>query len=228
LSEKIGNIDKESENLYLFDHISLRPMPELMVFGFTIKQSNENIFYSPLNLNKDQQLENEQYFLQNHNNIDQYQFVEIGHNQFKVIFECKYGSLTSNKFFDTPEEAKSTLEDYLLIFNKTKSVAALIEQTTKYNYIYNEISDPFSNITTIVLPQWPSRFQSKAFKSYINNTIIDEAPSNVFMNIKWVNYEDLVKLENAHFDFVNCSIKDLVLKEEKLEHFLLLLMNNDK
>ena len=52
--------------------------------------------------------------------------------------------------------------------------------------------------------------------------------SNVFMNIKWVNYEDLVKLENAHFDFVNCSIKDLILKEEKLEHFLLLLMNNDK
>ena len=228
LSEKIGNIDKESENLYLFDHISLRPMPELMVFGFTIKQSNENIFYSPLNLNKEQQLENEQYFLQNYNNIDQYQFVEIGHNQFKVIFECKYGSLTSNKFFDTTEEAKSTLEDYLLIFNKTKSVAALIEQTTKYNYIYNEISDPFSNITTIVLPQWPSRFQSKAFKSYINNTIIDEAPSNVFMNIKWLNYEDLVKLENAHFDFVNCSKKDLVLKEEKLEYFLLLLMNNDK
>ena len=228
LSEKIGNIDKESENLYLFDHISLRPMPELMVFGFTIKQSNENIFYSPLNLNKEQQLENEQYFLQNYNNIDQYQFVEIGHNQFKVIFDCKYGSLTSNKFFDTTEEAKSTLEDYLLIFNKTKSVAALIEQTTKYNYIYNEISDPFSNITTIVLPQWPSRFQSKAFKSYINNTIIDEAPSNVFMNIKWLNYEDLVKLENAHFDFVNCSKKDLVLKEEKLEYFLLLLMNNDK
>ena len=116
----------------------------------------------------------------------------------------------------------------MLIFNKTKSVAALIEQTTKYNYIYNEISDPFSNITTIVLPQWPSRFQSKAFKSYINNTIIDEAPSNVFMNIKWLNYEDLVKLENAHFDFVNCSKKDLVLKEEKLEYFLLLLMNNDK
>ena len=74
MSEKIGNIDKESENLYLFDHISLRPMPELMVFGFTIKQNNENIFYSPLNLNKEQQLENEQYFLQNYNNIDQYQF----------------------------------------------------------------------------------------------------------------------------------------------------------
>ncbi len=68
LSEKIGIIDKQSENLYLFDHISLRPMPELMVFGFTIKQNEENIFYSPLNLTKEQQKENEQYFLDNYSN----------------------------------------------------------------------------------------------------------------------------------------------------------------
>tara|TARA_B110000902_G_scaffold120089_2_gene140823 strand:+ start:7605 stop:10241 length:2637 start_codon:yes stop_codon:yes gene_type:complete len=227
LSEKIGIIDKQSENLYLFDHISLRPMPELMVFGFTIKQNEENIFYSPLNLTKEQQKENEQYFLDNYSNKDQYQIIEVGHHQFKIIFDCKYGSLTSNKFFENNKEANTTLEDYLSFFSQTKSVASLIEYATKYNYIYNEISDPFSNITTVVLPKWPSRFQSKPFKNHINNTIIEEAPSNVFMNIKWLDYQDLVILENAHSDFVSCSMKDLVLKEEKLEYFLLLLMNNE-
>ena len=115
-----------------------------------------------------------------------------------------------------------------MFFNSIKSFESLIVATTKYNYIYNETDDPFSNIISIVLPNWPSRFQSESFKTYINKTIIDEAPSNVFVNIKWLNYEDILKLEKAHDDFINFQDNNLILKEEKLELLLLILMNNGR
>jgi hypothetical protein len=228
LCENISVIDKKSESLYLYDHISLRPSAELSAFGFLIKKEETSIFYSSLNLTKKQQQEDEHFFTNEFNNTELYEIIEIDHNQFKITFDCTHKSLTSNRFFESRQEAKQILEDYLLFFNSIKSFESLIVATTKYNYIYNETDDPFSNIISIVLPNWPSRFQSESFKTHINKTIIDEAPSNVFVNIKWLNYEDILKLEKAHDDFINCQDNNLILKEEKLELLLLILMNNGR
>tara|TARA_B100001287_G_scaffold173436_1_gene146095 strand:+ start:15089 stop:17713 length:2625 start_codon:yes stop_codon:yes gene_type:complete len=228
LSKKLKSIDEKSENLYLYDHITLRPSPELKVFGFIIKKGESNIFYSPLSLTKSQLQDDENFFLEEFNNLEYYKIIELGHNQFKIIFNCKHEILSSNKFFESEQEAKDKLEDYISFLSSVKSLSSCISVTTKYNYIYNETDDPFSNIISVVLPNWPSRFQSNSFKSYVNKTILDEAPSNIFVNIKWLSYEEILNLEKRHLEFINCDANDFILKEVKLEQLLLLLMNNDR
>ena len=152
-----------------------------------------------------------------------YEILEIGHNQFKVKIEA----LTSTHYFETRDEAIEAIDFFTTFFSKFDNIEKLIKQTTKFNQIYNEVDDPFSNIISVVLPNWPHRFQSSSFKNYISKTIVEEAPAHVFVNIKWLGYEEMVQLEKSYKDYLACAATKFKLKEKKLTEFLSVLMNND-
>ncbi len=227
LTKAILNIDAQSENFYVFDHILLRPSSELAVFGFVVTIKGANVFQSPLSLSKREQEEEKNFFCKHALSFKKYSIHEVAHNQFKIQFQCRGSIILSVQFYESEMEAEMAIESYLSYFSEIPDLKKTLVSTTKYNHIYNELQDPFSNILTIVLPDWASRFQNKPFKKYITNTIIQEAPANVFVNVKWVNYEELIALEDANDDYVGCSIKEIEKKEEKLERLLLLLMDNE-
>ena len=82
------------------------------------------------------------------------------------------------------------------------------------------------SIISIVLPNWPYRFQSNSFQKFISNTFIKEAPANIFVNVKWLGYEELIQLEDSYYGFIDCKPSKIKLKEQKLTDFLTILMNN--
>lgn len=227
LTKSILNIDAQSENFYVFDHILLRPSEELFVFGFVVTFKGANVFQSPLSLSKREQVEEKNFFCEHALNVKKYSIHEVSHNQFKIQFQCKGSFILSVQFYESEMEAEGAIESYLSYFSELPDLKETLVATTKYNHIYNELQDPFSNILTVVLPDWASRFQNKPFKKHITNTIIQEAPANVFVNVKWVNYEELIALEEANEHYVRCSIKEKAKKEETLEQLLLLLMDNE-
>ena len=229
-SNSIANVCKNlkkasihSESFYLFDHILFRPNERLKVFGLEINDDKKPVFISTNNLSKFEQITLQNNFKSTCHVKQAYEILEIGHNQFKVKIEA----LTSTHYFETRDEAVEAIDFFATFFSKFDNIDKLIKQTTKFNQIYNEVDDPFSNIISVVLPNWPHRFQSSSFKNYISKTIVEEAPAHIFVNIKWLGYEEMVQLEKSYKDYLTCTATKFKLKEKKLTEFLSVLMKND-
>ena len=152
-----------------------------------------------------------------------YEIIEIAHNQFKI----KIDNLRSSLFFEKEQEAKETIDYYISFFKNLENLESQIFETTKYNNIYNETSDPFSNIISVFLPNLPKRFQSISFQNHVIDSIIEESPAHVFVNVRWLNYEEIIWLEKAYADYRNCELAELDLKEKKLETLLLFIMKDE-
>ena len=212
-----------SESFYLFDHILFRPNERLKVFGLEINDDKKPVFISNNNLSKFEQITLQQNFVSTCHEKQAYEILEIGHNQFKVKIEA----LTSTHFFATKDEAVEAIDFFTIFFSQFDNIEKLIKQTTKFNQLYNEVDDPFSNIISVVLPNWPHRFQSSSFKNFISKTIVEEAPAHVFVNIKWLGYEEMVQLEKSYEDYITCTAMKFRLKEKKLTEFLSVLMYNE-
>ena len=223
ICESLKKASVYSESLYLFDHILFRPNERLKVFGLEINDYKKPIFTSTYNLSKSEQITLQNNFMSTCQVKKSYEILEIGHNQYKV----KIAALISTHYFETRNEAIEAIEFFTTFFSKVDNIENLIKQTTKFNQIYNEIDDPFSNIISVILPNWPHRFQSSSFKNHISKTIVEEAPAHVFVNIKWVGYEAMVQLEKSYKDYIDCKSSKFKLKEKKLTEFLSVLMNNE-
>ncbi len=54
----------------------------------------------------------------------------------------------------------------------------------KYKSIF---ADPYSFVVTVVIPDWPIRFQDKGFKKALERIISNECPAHLFPNILWLD-----------------------------------------
>lgn len=223
LSEAIKSVGIRSESFYLLDHILLRPNEKLKAFGFNVHVDNKIIFSSPLNLTKAEQTNAKATFKAKAFDKSSYEIIEIAHNQYKISID----NLGSTLFFEKVDEAQEAIDYYTTFFESLDTLESQILDTTKYNHIYNEINDPFSNIISIILPNWPKRFQSVSFQNFISDSIVEESPAHVFVNIRWMNYEEIIQLEKAYTDYRTCELQELEHKEKKLETLLLFIMKDE-
>lgn len=89
-------------------------------------------------------------------------------------------------------EKKDALEEFLQ-FNmanfrehyqrKLQNSPWIKYRTSRFEH-YAETEDPFSQIVTYVLPDWPPRFQNPAFMALLQKTILAETPAHLVVNIK--------------------------------------------
>ena len=63
--------------------------------------------------------------------------------------------------------------------------------------------DPYSFRISVVLPYWPVRFQSMAFRGYFEDIIRKELPAHTIVKVCWVNDTLLYKFENAYKAWIN-------------------------
>jgi len=57
--------------------------------------------------------------------------------------------------------------------------------------------DPYSFRASVVLPYWPSRFQSLTFRNFFENLIREQAPAHVQLKICWVDHLQMESFEQA-------------------------------
>jgi len=143
--------------------------------------------------------------------VKQSTVTESPHINFSVIedngvnIEITYGTqdnlvqLVSTKSFDSEESALETIKDWMCSMASQQNneqlswitqlssdeLTSIRETTSLPSYIQ---SDPYSFVTTVVLPDWPTRFQDSAFKENLERIIRQESPSHLFINIIWVEH----------------------------------------
>ena len=62
------------------------------------------------------------------------------------------------------------------------------------------IGEDFFNMSiSILLPDWPARFQDERFKSYLNDIILERIPTHISNQIIWVNAKQLKDFEDKYF-----------------------------
>ena len=57
--------------------------------------------------------------------------------------------------------------------------------------------DPYSFRASVVLPYWPSRFQSLTFRNFFENLIREQAPAHVQLKICWIDHLQMESFEQA-------------------------------
>lgn len=147
--------------------------------------------------------------------------------------------LTSTTPFESKEIAQQSIEEWITRLkknfkknNSSNNNASLwrpvlkpwkkkSKKTKKYN---NIISDPYSFIFTVAVPNWPSRFQKKSFKKALEKVIAREAPAHLWPNILWLGKVKMQEFEQLHFMWWNAYLSnepDAYCYREELMKFIM-------
>lgn len=62
-------------------------------------------------------------------------------------------------------------------------------------------TDPYSNIITIILPDWPAKFQQPAFRKNLNNLVELHAPVHIRCDIKYLTLSGMSHFEKLFNEF---------------------------
>lgn len=83
------------------------------------------------------------------------------------------------------------------------------------DHLYPGKSNPFSYITTIVLPDWPTRFQDQRFRMHLQSLVYREVPAHIAVNLRWLSYSKMVEYEQLWGQFL--AVKARLNEEPKSE-----------
>ena len=61
-----------------------------------------------------------------------------------------------------------------------------------------KITDPYSQIATVVVPYWPGRFINMDFRKFAEKRLRLEAPAHIFLNVCWINCEHMADFEYSY------------------------------
>jgi hypothetical protein len=67
--------------------------------------------------------------------------------------------------------------------------------------------DFFDMKISVLLPDWPARFQDEQFKSYLKDIILERIPTHISNDILWVNIKQLKAFEKRYFRWRDLKTK---------------------
>lgn len=67
--------------------------------------------------------------------------------------------------------------------------------------------DFFDMNVTILLPDWPARFQDERFNSYLNDLIIERIPGHIGNQILWINKNQMEEFEKEYFAWEKLKVE---------------------
>jgi len=118
------------------------------------------------------------------------------------------------------EQAQSMIRQavkFFQDFNEKSEGFDLVEHILlRSNTSLQGSNDPYSFIMTLVLPSWPARFQKEAFRTLVNELVISESPAHVFVNLLWLDLEEMESFEKAYKQWIN--LKTTVPEDDEQLH----------
>lgn len=202
INQKIIEINHNSENFLIIDHISLKPSTDHLCYGFDVLFDGKPIFISERKFSLNQCDLFIEKFKELSTQLDNFKIVETDLKEYKINFECQYGSLLSRSYYSSNSEALNKLEYYM---NSINSNLLTFSFTTKYENCYVNNSNPFSYIISILLPTWPTIFQNKGFKAYLEEYLYQELPAHLVVNIKWLDFDEMASFEDVYSNYKSAS-----------------------
>lgn len=216
-----------SEGLYLIDHILLRSFLDNSLLGFFIlNQYNRKIFQSKwvaYETERIKLLDDFYFYSQDKNNyqiengilsvhggqgellatyLPDHEHKTINEKALEEIFQSnrELVKLMSGK----PEEMgrlalkevemirlKGTLHGEKHYCQRRVILNRKLEDRTEFS------EDFFDQKISIVLPDWPARFQDKSFRSFLHNLIAERVPAHIEANVYWLGLDEMEAFEKT-------------------------------
>ena len=192
----------------------------MKVFGFHVQLKDMVIFESSFNDTRSERDNKIADFAITGEDESKFEIKEISINQYKIVWRGNNTELEGCYYFESIEEAQESLKNYILYFSDLENLDSCIIRSTKFKDFYNELSDPFSNIITYILPSWPARFQNSAFKKYTEEVLLAETPAHIYANIIWMDYERIKGFEIQYQNWIDTAENESSSHEQALSELL--------
>ncbi len=195
LAAKMAELDVATEGFHLVDHLLLRPGDAASCYGFDVLVDHEMLFECPAIYTRSERDRLLEAFAEAARNKDTYTVTEAGYKQYIVVFRSGELEVRSCIFYPDAYGAAEAVAEYVRKFsleNRTQ-----IRPTTVFRDAYIDTEDPFSNMLTVVLPDWPSRFSNEAYRKYIEETFARETPAHLVVNIRWLTFDAMSRFEET-------------------------------
>ncbi len=218
LSAHFGKISAKSEAIFVIERLLYRPHPKMKYFSFRILDEGENILYINKGyLELDERKQKVEEIIKCGKERENYTIKTV-FKQFKIIINNgnKQELVTSHRFFNTKDEVESEIKSQLKYFNDIEAGLISFDDSikfyTKHYDLYNLINNPYSFILTILIPDWPGRFQNEVFKSHLISVIEKEIPAHILTDIKIVSLDKLIAVTDL------CTSYQNILGSEKPDY----------
>jgi hypothetical protein len=195
------NLNINTENVKMVEHILLRPSPEEEMYGIYIDDKDgQHVLKSDkqFSLKKRAELLGE---IEKHFSNNEAFFVEADENRdMSIIFELKelgikFTSIEPKISVEETHEQKEKLFEFLSgkLGNTTNNKFGFYIQYGKDRI---DIPEEFYSFQlSLLFPDWTTRFQNQEFRSIANDIILEQKPANIHANVNWLEPDDMVRFE---------------------------------
>lgn len=217
----LSELSSRSEGIYLLEHLMLAPSLEGENFGFEITlnvtlQDKQVILINEQTLTyakRNDHLKLLSKLLKNKSlncmvkGQDKSYFIHIltdTKETLAIISESYTSSdLANSAITELKEALKQPMEE-------------VVEQTSYYaHYNENKVDEKFFSFQmSLVLPNWPSRFQDDNFKMLFESTLYTEAPAHCKATTFWIGYEEMIAFETCFYEWF--KLKPTTDNEEEI------------
>lgn len=134
--------------------------------------------------------------------------------RLKILSDDGEALAISQDLFDTTDQYQKVIESL-----KNKSIDISKEQLsdTIACYVYygeNPVSEDFFSFKqSIILPNWPVRFQNESFRMMFENTVYEQTPIHLGTEVHWLDYETMDLFEVYYFKWLE-TLKDVNASED--------------
>ncbi|MGA1543268.1 MAG: hypothetical protein ACO388_00485 [Saprospiraceae bacterium] len=209
--KKFEELNKACEGIHLLEHILLRPM-ESIKYSYTLfdKEGGTLItsFYQT-DLKEQKKLIDDIFYLGVQR--DNYGIVELKEkNLFEIIL---YGSENEmigrfEKTFYSRIGAEKEVERAIALFeeikegNFGKEEAIEINQVSGMSHTF-PATFGFEDEYSIILPNWPAKFQNDDFKNLLVSQIAENSPLHLKVNLYFIGIKKMMEFEDVFFEWKN-------------------------
>jgi len=229
--QHIRKLNKSSEGFHLVDHILLEKFLVNSDYGFHLEDSKGQISFTSAYVKSEQErsdLIHDFYIsalLSSNYSTDGNQFT-ISNENSRVLANCQIYDLNGKRrsFDELIAETKKTVllmsgtadqQSYFALqqvenirLKGTLNQRGVVQQVkvvfTRKLATGIVVGEDFFNLrATLVLPDWPAKFQEKHFRYYFEELVKQRIPSHIKLTIYWKDFYEFQKFESVFVKWKN-------------------------
>ncbi len=208
--KNLRNYNVASEGLHLFEHILLRPSVEEKKFGvFLIDAEGKPVLRSTEKYDFQTRSEVVKHIAPYLFTYENYSVEQRKDGNFEILFQDvdKSTQFVSLRYYESVQEIHEKMED---IFNFLADKTSLTPFKGKIKFfIQTDDDNPpipedfFSNMISILLPNWTIRFHNEEFRSVVEHLILENKPANLSAQVHWLNLDSMQSFEKLYQTWTN-------------------------
>ena len=214
LKEKFRTFNNECEGMFVLEHILLRPLVSTNYITVFKNEQGEEFLksYSASTFEDQREFRDDVYVLGV--NADNYSVQKAKRKKsFKIVLYDILNNpvFESLKTFDTKAEGLEEIQNYINFFSGHKRNKTDLKEFSSINIdIGNSHEFPvdfdYSNSLSIILPNWPFRFQNNEFLDHLKEQINHFIPAHIKFKIYLLEVDKLVLFEETFLGWLKSKM----------------------